>query len=52
MVPPVGDPFECCLDDEQAPDVEDDTSTKAGKVGLWTKADAQRYFEELKIMDK
>ena len=29
-------------------DVKDDTFKDAGKIGLWTKADAQTYFADLK----
>jgi hypothetical protein len=30
-------------------EVENDTFTAAGKVGLWTKADSVTYFDDLKI---
>ncbi len=30
-------------------DVADDTFTVAGKVGLWTKADAQTYFDDFTV---
>jgi hypothetical protein len=45
----VGDHIECFLDDKKHLDVKDDTITKAGKIGLWTKADAQTYFDEFRV---
>jgi hypothetical protein len=30
--------------------VQDSTFTAAGKIGLWTKADAVTYFDELQIV--
>jgi hypothetical protein len=44
----VGDHIECFLDGKKHLDVKDDSITKAGKVGLWTKADAQTHFDEFK----
>jgi len=46
-----GDQIECFLDDQKHLSVRDDTFTKAGKVGLWTKADAQTYFDALEIRE-
>lgn len=40
-----GNKIECELDGEDILEFEDDTFTKSGKVGLWTKADAQTYFD-------
>jgi Domain of Unknown Function (DUF1080) len=48
----VGDHINCSLDGTKYLDVNDDTFTTAGKVGLWTKADAQTYFDELKVIPK
>jgi hypothetical protein len=45
----VGDHIECCLDSKKYLDVQDDTFTKAGKVGLWTKADAQTHFDQFVV---
>jgi hypothetical protein len=45
----VGDRMECFLDGKKYLDTKDDTFTKAGKVGLWTKADAQSYFDEFRV---
>ena len=48
----VGDHIECFLDGKKHLDVKDDSIDKAGKVGLWTKADAQTYFDNLKVSEK
>jgi hypothetical protein len=48
----IGDRIECFLDGNKELDVKDDTFQKAGKVGLWTKADAQTYFDQLVIQSK
>jgi hypothetical protein len=47
-----GDHIECYLDGEKMLDVRDDTFKRAGKVGLWTKSDAQTHFDDLKIGGK
>jgi hypothetical protein len=47
-----GDHIECFLDGKKHLDVKDDSITKAGKVGLWTKADAQTYFDDFKVSGK
>src|SRR5262245_59444883 len=49
-----GDHIECSLDGKKHLDVKDSTFTKAGKVGLWTKADAQTSFDgfAVKVLDK
>jgi hypothetical protein len=36
------------LDGERIWEIEDDTYKDAGKVGLWTKSDAQTHFDEFK----
>jgi hypothetical protein len=41
----VGDKIECSVDGKKYLDAKDDTFTRAGKVGLWTKADAQTSFD-------
>jgi hypothetical protein len=46
-----GDQIECFLDGKKYLEAKDDTFTKAGKVGLWTKADAQSYFDQFIITD-
>jgi hypothetical protein len=42
--------IQCYLDGKRYLDVQDDTFPAAGKVGLWTKADAQTYFANLKVV--
>lgn len=42
-----GDGIECSFDGEKALDVKDSTFKGAGKIGLWTKADAQTHFDDL-----
>ncbi len=42
-----GDAIECSLNGTKHLDAKDGTFTKAGKIGLWTKADAQTYFDKL-----
>jgi hypothetical protein len=44
-----GEQIECWLDGKKYLEVKDDTFTKAGKIGLWTKADAQTYFDDLGV---
>lgn len=39
--------IECLLDGKKELAAQDDTFTKPGKIGLWTKADAQTYFKNL-----
>jgi hypothetical protein len=48
----VGDRIECELDGKKLLEVKDDTFTKAGKVGLWTKADARTYFDQLRVRER
>jgi len=43
------DIFTVYLNGKQIFQVEDKTFTNAGKVGLWTKADAVSYFDDFKI---
>jgi hypothetical protein len=47
-----GDHIECFLDGKKYLDVKDDAITKAGKVGLWTKADAQTHFDGFTVSGK
>ena len=47
----VGDKIECSLDGKKHLDAKDDTFTKAGKVGLWTKADAQTSFDDFRAKE-
>ena len=39
--------IQCFLDGKLHLDVKDDTFKDAGKIGLWTKADAQTYFADV-----
>jgi len=48
----VGQQIECLLDDVKHLAAKDDAIAKAGKVGLWTKADAQTYFDDLRLEGK
>jgi hypothetical protein len=47
----VDDTIECSLDGKKYLEATDSTFTKAGKVGLWTKADAQTYFDDMRATD-
>jgi hypothetical protein len=47
-----GNHIECFLDGKKYLDVKDDSIKEAGKVGLWTKADAQTRFEGFKVTGK
>lgn len=42
--------FTVYLNAQKLYEVEDSTSTEAGKVGLWTKADSVTYFDDLKVI--
>jgi hypothetical protein len=48
----VGNRIECELDGKVILRATDDTIKKAGKVGLWTKADAQTYFDKFTVEDE
>jgi len=45
----VGSKIECALDGEVLLRVEDTTLPDAGKIGLWTKADARTLFSDLVV---
>jgi hypothetical protein len=47
-----GEHIECFLDGKKLLDVKDAAITKEGKVGLWTKADAQTHFDQFKVSGK
>jgi hypothetical protein len=47
-----GDQIECWLDDKKHLEAKDDTFAKAGKIGLWSKADAQTYFDDVRVTGK
>ncbi|HUS09640.1 MAG TPA: family 16 glycoside hydrolase [Pyrinomonadaceae bacterium] len=44
--------FEVFLNSQKLYEVEDNTFTEPGKVGLWTKADSATYFDELRVTAK
>jgi hypothetical protein len=46
-----GDQIECLLDGKKQLEAKDDTFAKAGKVGLWTKADAHTYFDDFQAQE-
>jgi hypothetical protein len=41
--------IQCFYDGQPYLEVKDDTFQKAGKIGLWTKADAVTYFDDLEV---
>jgi hypothetical protein len=45
----VADKIECWLDGKKLLDANDSTFPDAGMVGLWTKADAQTYFDDFSV---
>jgi len=47
-----GDHIRCYLDGKKYLDVRDSTFTEAGRVGLWTKADAQTSFDEFEVEEE
>jgi Domain of Unknown Function (DUF1080) len=47
----VGDRIECFLDGNKELDARDKTITRAGQVGLWTKADAQTEFDDFRVKE-
>ena len=44
-----GDVIECSLNGKKQLEATDAMFSKAGKIGLWTKADAQTYFDKLEV---
>ena len=47
-----GDHIQCYLDGNEHLDAKDSTFKQAGKIGLWTKADAQSHFDDLMVSGK
>jgi hypothetical protein len=47
-----GDRIECFLDGKRELDVKDATISKGGKVGLWSKSDAQTEFDDFRVGGK
>jgi hypothetical protein len=46
-----GDRIECSLDGRKHLEARDATFPDAGRVGLWTKADAQTRFDDFRVRD-
>jgi len=47
-----GDAIQCYLDGKKLLEAKDSAIQKPGKVGLWTKADAQSHFDNLEVEGK
>jgi hypothetical protein len=47
-----GEHIECYHDGQKYLDASDSTFKEAGKIGLWTKADAQTHFDDLTVSGK
>ena len=47
----VGSKITCYLDGQKHLETEDATFPLAGRIGLWSKADAQSYFDELIVSE-
>jgi hypothetical protein len=45
----VGDKIECSLNSKKLLEAKDNTIAAAGRIGLWTKADAQTQFDALMV---
>ncbi len=48
----IGDHIQCYLDGQKHLDAKDSTFKEAGKIGLWTKSDAQSHFDDLEVSGK
>jgi hypothetical protein len=47
----VGDKIECSLNGKKLLEAKDNTLNAPGRVGLWTKADAQTHFDQLALRE-
>jgi len=47
-----GDHIQCSLDGKKYLDAKDSTFKEAGKIGLWTKSDAQSHFDDFEVSGK
>jgi hypothetical protein len=47
-----GDHIQCYFDGKLFLEAKDPTFPEPGKIGLWTKADAQSHFDDLKVIGK
>jgi hypothetical protein len=41
--------IECVLKGERQLEAKDDTLTEGGRIGVWTKANAQTIFDKLEV---
>ena len=46
----VGEDISCYLDGKRLLEAEDNTFSESGMIGLWTKADAVTYFDDLAVL--
>jgi hypothetical protein len=47
-----GDHIECYYDGKKYLEAKDTTFPEAGKIGLWSKADAQSQFDDLTLVGR
>ena len=47
-----GDDMQCYFDGKKVLEGSDSTFRGPGRIGLWTKADAQSYFDDLTVREK
>lgn len=47
-----GDHIQCYYDGQKYLDVKDSTFPEAGRIGLWTKSDAQSHFDDFTVSGK
>ena len=47
-----GDHVECYYDGKKYLDYHDDSISAPGMIGLWSKADAQSYFDDLTLASR
>ena len=47
-----GDHIECYYDGKKYLDAKDSSFNEAGKIGLWTKSDAETHFDDLTVSGK
>ena len=47
----VGTKITCYLDGQKLLEADDATFKEAGMIGLWSKADAQSYFDDLNVAE-
>jgi hypothetical protein len=47
-----GDQMTCCYDGKKYLEAKDNTFPEPGKIGLWSKADAQSQFDDLSLQGR